>query len=97
MADKITQAQIAKAEELKRATNTQTPAAEGSPEPVPTQGFEGGKRVDAADIHARLTGVGSELQGGIQCGQVSAESLGQGGVVGGEDDGEERLLAKYGQ
>lgn len=49
VADKITQAQIAKAEELKRATNTPTPAAEGSPEPVPTQGFEGGKRVDAAD------------------------------------------------
>lgn len=49
VADKITQARIAKAEELKRATNTQTPAAEGSPESVPTQGFEGGKRVDAAD------------------------------------------------
>ena len=49
VAAKITQAQIAKAEELKRAASTSTPAAEASPEPAPTQGFEGGKNVDAAE------------------------------------------------
>lgn len=47
VADKITQAQIAKAEELKRAASASAPAPEGSPEPAPTQGFEGGKKPDS--------------------------------------------------
>ena len=52
VADKITQARIAKAEELKRAASDPTPATEGSAEPVPTQGFEGGKKLDASETPA---------------------------------------------
>ena len=52
VADKITQARIAKAEELKRAASDPAPAAEGSAEPVPTQGFEGGKKLDTSETPA---------------------------------------------